>query len=193
MYQEDSEDLKVSLSELKGQLGTPEEAGFSITQVAQQARNERSQKLFDEVCIASLARWDTQLKGLAELERRCQNTMQEVRLLSERQEVLKGMVEDQTRLHSNATEKYYETIFEELRELEVKKSKEALLLAQKKHILLQCQSERERARMLQRLGGSRVTRHGSDARDTLSFESCSSSMACDVEVLGVFEEDERHG
>ena len=32
-----------------------------------------------------LARWDTQVKGLAELERRCQDLVQEVKLLSERQ------------------------------------------------------------------------------------------------------------
>ena len=46
----------------------------------------------EEVCIASSARWDTQLKGLVELERCCQDMMQEVKLLSERQEVLIGMV-----------------------------------------------------------------------------------------------------
>ena len=64
-------------------------------QIAKQARNEGGQKLFqifrqgeNEVNIASLARWDTQLKGLVELERRCQDLMQEVNLLSERQEVL---------------------------------------------------------------------------------------------------------
>ena len=48
--------------------------------------------------IASLARWDTQLKGLVELERRCQELMQEVELFSERQEVLTGLVEDKSRL-----------------------------------------------------------------------------------------------
>ena len=60
---EDSEDLKVGLSELKEQLETPEEAGFSIMQIAKQSRKERGQKLFqvfrqeeNEVCIASLAR-----------------------------------------------------------------------------------------------------------------------------------------
>ena len=97
---------------------------FSIMQVAQQARNERSQKLFEtfrqeenEVHIDSAVRWDTQLKGLAELERRSQDLMQEVKLLSERQEVLAGLVEDKIRLQSKATEKYYETIIEELREL----------------------------------------------------------------------------
>ena len=37
--------------------------------------------------------------------------------------------------------------------------------------------------MLQRLGGSRAIRHWSDARDTLSFESFSSSMACDMEEM----------
>ena len=70
-----------------------------------------------------------------------------------------------------------------LKELEEKKSKEALVLVQKKHILIRFQSERERARVLQRLGGSRAIRHGSGAQDTLSFESCSSSMACDMEEV----------
>ena len=96
-YFEDSGDLKVGISELKEQLETPEEEGRSIMQIAKQARNEKGQKIFDifrqgeeEECIASLARWNTQLKSLAELERRCQGMMQEVKLLSERQEVLKG-------------------------------------------------------------------------------------------------------
>ena len=44
--------------------------------------------------IASSARWDTQRKGLVELERRCQDLMQEVKLVSERQDVLAGFVED---------------------------------------------------------------------------------------------------
>ena len=109
--------------------------------------------------------------------------MREVKLLSERQEVLVGFVEDKSRLQRKAPEKYYETIFEEMRELEEKKSKEALVLVQKKHILSRCQSERERARTLQRLGGSRATRHWTDARDTMSVESCSSSMACDMEEV----------
>ena len=42
----------------------------------------------NEVHIGSLERWATQLKGLAELERRCQDLTEEVKLLSERQEVL---------------------------------------------------------------------------------------------------------
>ena len=165
-YLEDSEHLKESISELKGQLETPEEEGFSTMQIAQQATNEKGQKLFepfrqgqDEVYIASLARWGTHLKGLVELERRCQDLMQEVKLFSERQEVLNVMVEDKTRLQCEATGKYYEKVFEELGELEVKKSEEALLLVQKEHILIRYQSERDKARMLQRLGGSRATRN----------------------------------
>ena len=54
------------------------------------------QKIF-----ASRARCNTQLKGLAELEKRCQNEMQKVKLLSERQDTLKGMVVDKIRLQSN--------------------------------------------------------------------------------------------
>ena len=68
-YSEDSDDLKVGLSELKEQLGTPEEAGFSVMRSAKQAGKEGGQKLFldfrqgeNEVYIASLARRNTQLK-----------------------------------------------------------------------------------------------------------------------------------
>ena len=77
-YLEDNEDVKVGLGELE-QLETPEEACFSFMQFAKQARNGRGQKLFqifrqeeNEVYIASLARWDIQLKGLV-LERRRQD------------------------------------------------------------------------------------------------------------------------
>ena len=48
-YLEDSEDLKVGLSELKEQLEMPEEAGFSIMQIAQQARDERCEKALRNV------------------------------------------------------------------------------------------------------------------------------------------------
>ena len=68
-YLEGSEDLKVSLRELKEQVESPEEAGGSIMQIAKQARNERGQKLFQTFrYIASLARWHTHLKGLVEPE-----------------------------------------------------------------------------------------------------------------------------
>ena len=53
--------------------------------------------------------------------------MQEVTLLSERQQILKGMVEDKSRV----TEKYYDKMFEEMKKLEEKRSEEALLFLQK--------------------------------------------------------------
>ena len=79
-FLEDTVDLKVSVAELQEQLGISEEAGISIKQVAQQARNENGQRFLffvifrqgeEDVCIASLARWNAQLKGLVGLERRC--------------------------------------------------------------------------------------------------------------------------
>ena len=121
-------------------------------QIAKQARNERGQKLFQifsQDHNTSVAMWDSQLKGLVELKRRCQELMQEVELSSERQEALAGLVENMIGSQSKATAKYCETIFEELRELEEKRSKEALVLVQTKHISLRCQSEREKARILQ--------------------------------------------
>ena len=73
----------------------------------------------EDVRIASRARWDAHLKGLVEVNKRCQNAMQEMKLLSDRQEILKGMVEDKIRLPSRTTEKYFDQIFEEM-ELEEK-------------------------------------------------------------------------
>ena len=77
-YLEDSGDLKVSVTELQEKLGISEEADVSIKQVVQQARNENGQKIFEifsrgeeDVCIASWASWNAQLKGLAELKKRC--------------------------------------------------------------------------------------------------------------------------
>ena len=110
-------------------------------QIAKQARNERGQKLFEifrqgenEVYSASLARWDTQLKGLVELERRCQDLMQEVQLQSERQEVLVGMVSKRD-MQKEAPQNYQENVFEEFLELEEQRAREALELVQKKHML----------------------------------------------------------
>ena len=67
--------------------------------IARLARNEKKEELFQifrqregEVLIASKARWDVQLKGLVELERRCQSFRADVEYLCERQEVLKDLV-----------------------------------------------------------------------------------------------------
>ena len=100
--------------------------------------------------------------------------VQKVKLLSERKEVLKSMVEDKIWLQRRATAKYYEQIFEEMKELEEKKSKDALLLVQK-HTLWRYQNDRDEARRLQRSGSSRGKRKEADLQDLLSFKSCRSS------------------
>ena len=97
--------------------------------------------------IASLTRWDTQLKRLLELERRCQDLMQEVKLLSERQEVLTSMVVRKRDMQKKRPKSFKKRFFEEFKELE---AKEALELVQKKHMLIKWEVERERARLLQR-------------------------------------------
>ena len=87
----------------------------------------------EDVCIASLARWNTQLKSRAELERRCQGMMQEVKLLSERQDVFRrAWSKTREGCRAEQTKSYHEQMFEEMKELEEKKSKEALLIEQKK-------------------------------------------------------------
>ena len=109
--------------------------------------------------------------------------MQEVKLLSERQEMLKGMIEDKIRLQRRATEKYYEQIFEDMKELEEKKSEEASPLVQKKHTLWKYQNEKDDARRLQRSGSSRRTKKEADSQDFLSVQSCRSSAVDHVEEI----------
>ena len=131
-YLEDSEDLKVGIRKLKNSWKRRKKQVLPPCKLPNRQGMKKAKKIFDflkqgeEVCIASFARWNTQLKSLADLERLCQGMTQEVKLLSERQEVLKGMVEDKIRLQSRATEKYCEQILEEMKELKGKKSKEAL-------------------------------------------------------------------
>ena len=140
-YLEDSEDLKVSVTELEEQLRMSEEASISIEQVAQQARNEEGQHLFWSF-FARRRRgmhchsWpDGTPKRSGGEGKKSQNVRQEGNLLSERQEIFRGMVEDKIRMQSRATEKYYEQIFYKMKELEEKKYEDGLLLVQKKYDL----------------------------------------------------------
>ena len=52
---------------------------------------------------------------------------------------------------------------------------------QTKHMVIKWKGERDR--LLQRLGGSRAIKHWNDVRNIVSVESCSLSMACDVEEV----------
>ena len=87
-------------------------------------------------------------------------------------------------MQKEAPKKYQEKVFEEFKESEEQKAKEALELVQKQRMLIKWEVERGKATIVQRLGGSRAIRHWNDARDSMSRESCSSSMACDTEEAG---------
>ena len=73
-YLEDSEDLKVGVTELQEQLGISEDAVISIKQIAQQAMNENGQKIFEmfrqrEECPhCQQGQMERAVKGLVELE-----------------------------------------------------------------------------------------------------------------------------
>ena len=83
--------------------------------------NEKKEKLFQifrqregEVLIAGKARWDVQLKGLVELERRCQSFKADVEYLCERQEVLKDLVVSMKDMQRTAPEDCQRQSYEEL-------------------------------------------------------------------------------
>ena len=94
--------------------------------------------------------------------------------MRERQEMFESTMEDKLKLQSRATEKYHDQIYEEIKELEEKKSKEALLLVQKRHDIRGYQNDRDEAR-LQCSGNSTKVRKGLDFQHTISSESCRSS------------------
>ena len=85
----------------------PVQIGITLKQAAQQARNESGQKVFEifwheegELCFASWARWNAQLKGLAELEGGWLDTSQEIQMLNKRQEILKSAIEGKLKVQS---------------------------------------------------------------------------------------------
>ena len=126
-------------------------------QIAKQARNERGRKLFEIF-----------REGLVDLDRRCQGLMQEVQLVSERQEVLVGMVVGKRDMQKEAPEKYQDKIFEEFKGLEEQRATEALALFQ---------INWDKARIMQRLEASTARGPRSVGHDNSSFGSCSSSLA----------------
>ena len=84
------------------------------------------------------------MKGLIELESRCQTLREDVEHLGEQQEVVADLMVSKRDMQKEAPEKYQEKIFEDFKELEEQRAKEALALVQKKHMLIKWEGERER-------------------------------------------------
>ena len=89
-----------------------------VVRSARQARNEKSTKLFQffrqgasEVLIASMARWEEQLKGLVVLERHCLALREEVEHLGERQTVLAVVMEGKMNMQKTAPQYFQRQIF----------------------------------------------------------------------------------
>ena len=101
----------------------------------------------NEVLIVSKTRWDEQLKGLIELERCCLALREEVEHLGEKEEVLADVMVSKRDMQKEAPEKDQENIFEEFKELEEQRAKEALAFVNKKHMLIKVRRRKERARI----------------------------------------------
>ena len=119
-YLYNSEEVKVVIVELQERLEVPVQIGILIQQVAQQARSENGQNIFEvfwqeeeEVRVASWTRWDAQWKSLVELERRRQDTSLEIQMLSKRQEIFKNAIEGKLGVQSRASEILQGQIIEE--------------------------------------------------------------------------------
>ena len=82
------------------------------------------------------ARWDVQLKGLVELERRCQSSRADVEYLCERQEGLKDLAVSKKDMQRTAPEDCERKTYEELKEVEQEGKSKLWYPVPKKHKLI---------------------------------------------------------
>ena len=159
--------------------------------IARQARSENSNKSCfrfsdNEVLIASMARWEEHMKGLVVLERHCLALREEVEHLNERQEVPTILMEGKMNMQKVAPEDFQRQIFQELKELEEQKTKEALELVHWKHKLIKWEGDRQRTRLessraVGQWSGGHDNSSSSLAFDTHEAMSASSKMAQDAD------------
>ena len=114
------------ITELQERVEVPVQICISIQHVAQQARSENGQKIFEvfflqeeekeeeetEVYVASWDRCDAQWKGSVDLERRCQGVSREKQTLNKRQEIFNNAIEGRLRVQSRASERLQDQIIE---------------------------------------------------------------------------------
>ena len=157
-YLDKSEALQVSTKELKEQVLSPNEPSGNIERIARQARSEQRKNLFqifsrqgaNEILVASVSRWEGAVEHAdCVLERECLELREEIEHLSEKQEVLATLMEGKMGLQKATPEDFQVQIFQELKELEEQKTKEALEHVKRKHKMVKWEGERERARMIQ--------------------------------------------
>ena len=85
----------------------------------------------------------------SELERRCQDTSREIQMLSKRQGIFRNAIEGKLKVQSRASERLQDQTIEEMKEMEQKRTEEALELVRKENDLWKYKNEREEAKRLQ--------------------------------------------
>ena len=84
-------------------------------------------------------------------------------------------MEDKLKLHSRANERFQDQIVEEIKEIEQKKSEEALRWCRRSTFYGDIRMKAMKARRLQSSGNLRRVRKGLDLQHPTSSESCRSS------------------
>ena len=136
-YLDNSDDVKVGISELQERVEVPLQFGTSIQQVAQQARSESGQKIFEVF-------WQEEELRMV----RWTDVNREIQMLNKRQEIFPNAIEGKLRVQDRASERLQDQLIEEIKELEHTKTEEALHSVRKEHDLWMYQNEREEANRL---------------------------------------------
>ena len=118
-YLDNSDDVKVSITELQERLEVPVQICMSIQQVAQHAMNEDGQKIFEvlwqeeekKLCIASWARWVGAAERLSRFGKKM--SRHKLQMLNKRQEIFQNAIEGELRVQDRASERMQDQTIEE--------------------------------------------------------------------------------
>ena len=140
----------------------PLQFGKTIQHVAQQAMNEDGQKIFEifrqegeQLCIASWAHMRGAAERLSPIWKEDVKTWgREIQMLSKRQENFQDAIEGELSVQDRASGRMHDQIIEEIKDMEHKKTEEALNLVKKEHDLWRCQSEKRRSQKICRAPGN---------------------------------------
>ena len=155
-YLNNSDDVKVGITELQERLEVPLPIGISIQQVASRREVKMAKRFLKFFFCMKKKNYvlpagpDGRRSGKASSNwKEDVKTKSGKQMLRKRQEIFKNAIEGKLRVQRRASESLQDQIIEEIKEIEHTKTEEALQLVRKEHHLWMYQNEEEKAKRKQ--------------------------------------------
>ena len=91
-------------------------------------------------------------KALVDWERWCQDICREIQMLNKRREIFQSAIEGKLRVQDRVSERMQDQIIEEIKEMEQRKTEEALQLVRKEHDLWMYQRRKQKQKGCRKSG-----------------------------------------